>query len=104
MFEELEKADPALKKMVKDIYDCAIDFGAHPNEKSLSSNLDRIEMDTIVEFRLNYLVKDKGYIEMCLRSVAQTGIYSLKMMELIIPERFKMSLLSDKLTKPGKGL
>ena len=104
MLSLLENLDPKLGKIGRSLYERTIDYGAHPNERSLSSMLKQSRKEKDIEFKLNYLTDDPIVIELCLKSSAQIGVLCLKILELILPERFQITGLSEKLDIVSKGL
>lgn len=103
MLQALEITDPALEKAARELYDRTIDYGAHPNERSLSLALKRTNLKDGFKLDLRYLTDDALAIEFCLKSTAQIGVLSLKILQLIISERFKIAELDIKLESISKG-
>lgn len=103
MLQALEITDPALEKIARELYDRTIDYGAHPNERSLSLALKRTDVKNGIRFDLRYLTDSALAIEFCLKCTAQIGVLSLKILQLIIPERFKIAELDVKLERISKG-
>jgi hypothetical protein len=97
MLTLLENIDSKLGKIARSLYERTIDHGAHPNERSLSSMLKQNKKENDIGFKLNYLTNERIVIELCLKSSAQIGVLCLKILELILPERFRITGLSKKL-------
>jgi len=57
-----------------------------------------------IKFSLQYITDNPTSIRFCLKSTAQVGVCSLKILELIIPERFQITGLTEKLKIVSKGL
>jgi hypothetical protein len=100
----LETSDQKIGRMAWILYERTIDLGAHPNEKSLTTMLKQKKKGNDIQFELSYLTDDPKLITLCLKTSAQIGVLSLKILELIIPERFKIIGLSEKLDVVSKGL
>ncbi|MDP8229865.1 MAG: hypothetical protein P9L93_02050 [Candidatus Gorgyraea atricola] len=103
MLQTLKTTDPALEKAARELYDRTIDYGAHPNERSLSLALKRTDVKNGFRFDLRYLTDDALAIEFCLKCTAQIGVLSLKILQLITPERFKIAELDTRLEKISKA-
>ncbi len=97
IIEELKADDKALGGPVEILYERVIDFGAHPNEKSLSTALKKTDLEHSIIFEINYLTSDPLVIAFGLKTVTQVGIACLKIAEKVLPERFKIIGLSDKI-------
>ncbi|MDE2009135.1 MAG: hypothetical protein KGJ09_03555 [Candidatus Omnitrophica bacterium] len=97
IIEELKADEMSLGSAVEILYERVIDFGAHPNEKSLSSALKRTDLKDGVRFDVSYLTDNPKVIELGLKTVTQVGIACVKIIELQFPERFKIVGLSDKI-------
>jgi hypothetical protein len=100
----LKQTNQNLYKQTQTLYNQSIDYGAHPNEKYLSSVLHVIELEQSTQYNIDYLVGDPKLIAFCIKNTAQTGIVCLKMLQLIVPDKFKLSLLDVKLDKLSVGL
>jgi hypothetical protein len=100
----LQKVDPELGRVTRILYETSIDFGAHPNEKSLSCSLKKTEEEGAIRFDLMYLTGNPLPIKLCLKSISRIGVACIKIAGLIIPERFKIMGLSDKIINAQRGL
>lgn len=78
LISEVEQSNVTLGKVAKALYDGCIDFGAHPNERALTSNSEIRQLPTGVEIRVNYLAEDGQALRSALRVCAQTAICSLE--------------------------
>jgi len=104
VLDSLDKDDSRLGRATKELYERCIDYGAHPNEKSLSAHLRQTKTVDAIQFDLHYLSNNLTVIKFGLKSSAQAGVLCLKILELIIPERFKITGLDVKLENASKGL
>lgn len=93
----LKKDNAKIGRITDELYKRCIDYGAHPNERSLSQILSLIEDEKTIEFKLEYFAEGKEVKALCLKTCAQVGTLCLKIFELIIPERFKLTQLDKKL-------
>jgi hypothetical protein len=101
MWPVLNNLDPKLHEKVKYLYSRAIDYGAHPNERSLISALKQTSKGESIQLDFQYLTKDTTFIGLGLKSSAQVGLLCLKMLELIFQKRFEIAGLSEKLKEAG---
>jgi len=97
IFRELEADDPELAKIVKYFYDQTIDYGAHPNEKSLSTVLDIVNGEENMTLSLHFLTDNQTVTKSSLVTLARIGIISLKLSEKILSDRFRLIGLTDKI-------
>jgi hypothetical protein len=88
VIETLEKTDSSICKTTKNLYERAIDFGAHPNEQAITSSLKLIDTESRREFRQLYLTADDLQLSHGLKSTAQAGLCTLYIFRHIFKERF----------------
>jgi len=100
----LKKNHNRLGRMANVLYERCIDFGAHPNERSLSASLKITEEQKGIKFDLTYLTDSTVAIKLCLKTCAQIGVLCLKILQSIMPERFAITGLDSELDKVLKGL
>ncbi len=95
----LTKLDPKVSAAYGEIYERLIQFGAHPNEKSITSNLT-IEKDAGTTM-LNqvYLQGDGKALDHWLRIASQLGICTLKIFERIHHARFAELKVSPRIAE-----
>jgi hypothetical protein len=97
MWPVLNSLHPQLYEQVKKLYDQTIDYGAHPNERSLSSVLKQTGDEKTIEFHFRYITDDLDLIGLGLKRSAQIGLVCLRILELIFPKRFEIAGLSEKI-------
>jgi hypothetical protein len=91
-------------KRFEDLYQRTIDFGGHPNERSVTGNMKMME-ETDRRIMLAVLQHGDGpELEMALKTVAQCGLVSLEMVEVIYAAKFKLLGISDAMLKLRRGL
>ena len=78
------------------LYERTIDFGSHPNEMIITSNIK------IMDYISNYLNSDG--IDNSLRTLAQVGVCVLLIFQEIFRERFELLGVSSELPKLREGL
>jgi hypothetical protein len=79
--------EPKLATIFGKLYDEAIDFGAHPNELQMTSNLRILPGERERRFESIYLQGDGMPLDLALRRSVQIGIWCAKVFALLFPER-----------------
>jgi len=82
--------DKKLGKIYKRLYQEAIDFGAHPNERSVSSNMIHEAAETESRWIQVYLHEDGLALDNALVSTARTGLCCLFIFAQIFETRFQL--------------
>jgi len=104
IFRQLKSEDESLQDKAKSLYDTTIQYGGHPNEKSLSTVLKIDRADGKITFNVHYLTGDINVIKLSLVLLARVGVIALMISEKILAERFKIIGLSDKIKAASIGL
>jgi hypothetical protein len=89
---------------ISELYEHTIDFGAHPNERALMTNLNLAEGEEIVQFELQYLKVDNDWFPLCLRTTAKVGVRVLEIFERIYRNRMALTGLADRLDELKRDL
>lgn len=84
----IEKMDAALSGAYKSLYDRLIQFGAHPNEKSISGNLKLEHSASQTQLLQVYLQGDGHQLDHWIHTANQVGILILKIFEKIHVKQF----------------
>lgn len=95
----LEAVDPSISKTSRQLYERAIDFGAHPNERSITSSMKIIENRDRTEFKQLYLSADSPQLLHGLKSTAQVGLCALYILRHVFKERFDIIGITQKMDK-----
>lgn len=95
VFTALEKRSKSIAKEAKQSYDMTIDFGAHPNERSLFPNLQ--EKQDGHGFNLNIFNNDPYIMRSTLVIIAMISSLVFKIFALIFPDVFKQPNLAIKI-------
>jgi hypothetical protein len=82
---KLKQVNQALRQEVAKLYDTCIDLGAHPNERSVSSNLNL----TDGKISLRLLNTEEGIFQACLLVCVRSGLRVIEIFNLIYPDDFK---------------
>ena len=86
----IEKRDKHTASRFINLYDTSIEFGAHPNERSISGNLDKIDHQDSVVFNLKMLQGDGVALDHALLTVARAGVCSLDILQIPFGARFEL--------------
>jgi hypothetical protein len=84
----LNSVDKKLCSIVKGLYERTIDFGAHPNERALTSSMMMKKGKDNIEIQQIYLHGDSLALDHGLKTTAQVGLGSLCVFQFIFKERF----------------
>lgn len=93
----LESSDKNHADKINLLYQRCIDFGAHPNEMSVTGNMEINQLNNTHEFLQKYLVGDSDSLDHVLKSTAQIGFGVLYVFRLIYRERFDLLEITYKL-------
>ncbi|HEX5758224.1 MAG TPA: hypothetical protein VF121_03440 [Thermoanaerobaculia bacterium] len=100
----LAAADQGLHGAVVKLYERTMDHGAHPNERAFLTNMSIEKVQEGIRLQLNYLSGHSPAFELALKSALQTGIVALGVFEAIVPEKFSILGLSERLALLKRGL
>jgi hypothetical protein len=100
----LSKHDETLGSIADQLYERAIDFGGHPNERALSQVLKLSETEADRLLHVNYLSGHTVAFQSCLKSTAQVGVLVLKVFQKVFPERYDLLGLSERLKELQQNL
>lgn len=100
ILKALEAKSQSIAKEAKDCYDASIDWGAHPNERSLFSNLEEKQDNS--GYSLNILNTDETLTLHSLCTVLSTASLVFKIFALIYPDELKRPNLAMKIDKLDK--
>ncbi|ASL42749.1 hypothetical protein bAD24_I04610 [Burkholderia sp. AD24] len=88
MVRELRGLDENDAEVAERLYQRAIDFGAHPNERALMQGIEEQAAGTDVRFEVSYLFPDGDALEACRKTTTQTGVCALSMWRPLMRERY----------------
>jgi hypothetical protein len=97
VIKTLETIDPAICRTSKLLYERSIDFGAHPNERSITSSMKVIKGRDRIEYKQIYLAQDSKQLSHGLKSTAQVGLCALYIFRHIFKERFDILGITQKM-------
>ena len=97
--ELITEADPKLGAKSRELYDFAIDLGAHPNSRGVIQILTEERDGNIRRFGADYFAHEPPFFENCLMTAIGIGITSMRIFGLLWPEEFKEWGTFDELTR-----
>lgn len=100
--ESIASADGKLAAIYQELYERTIDFGAHPNEKSVLMSVVKefIKTETV---RFMLLQGDGLTLDHALRSCAQVAICALKVLHLIFSNQFEALGIEAKIARAASA-
>jgi hypothetical protein len=104
MLDLLTSSNQHVGSVAETLYDRTIDYGAHPNERALSTNLRKKEGEDFVQFDYNYLHDDPLPLKLALRTCAQVAVCCLRIFQLVYKERFELLGLTVQIERASRGL
>ena len=87
-----------------ELYQRAIDFGGHPNERAVTGNLAINKQGDRREFQQIYLHSDGLTLDHALKTTAQAGVCAMEILQEVFSERFELLGIRDELLEIKKGL
>ena len=84
----LAEIDRDLHATIKTLYERTIDFGGHPNERSVTSNMSMTRVGEVIVVRQLSLHGDSPALEHALKTAAQIGLGALYVFGAIFPDKF----------------
>lgn len=93
----LAAADRNLVASYAELYDSCIDFGAHPNEKALTSNLRIDKTAQEIRYDALFLNANLSSIHHSMLMLTRIGVCSLCIFEIIFPDRLSVGPTRDRL-------
>jgi hypothetical protein len=100
----LKSKDEGLFKVSNELYERAIDLGAHPNERAFLSVMKQRKDESEIRFDSAYLIGNEPALQLGIKSSAQIGICALLIFQKIFEKRFELLGLSEQINHLKKGL
>ena len=97
--DAIASSDPRLNGIFYTLYERTIDFGAHPNEMSVTGGLKIEEKENRKDFTLIYLHGDGTVFDHSLQTLAQIGVCVLLIFQEIFRDKFELLGVSSELLK-----
>jgi hypothetical protein len=86
------------------LYQRTIDFGGHPNERSVTANMSMVEEPDRLMMQAVYLHADGDALDLALKTVAQCGICSLEILQGAFNALFELLGVNAAMLDLRKGL
>ncbi len=102
--ESVSAANRHAGKRFEDLYQRTIDFGGHPNERSVTGSMKMIEEPERRVMLAIMLHGDDAALDMALKSVAQCAMVSLEMLQVIYNSKFEILGINAAILQLRKGL
>lgn len=98
MLNEIESCNPEFGPKTRILYEQAIDFGAHPNETSVTTTLQIIKDGNARQLRSTYLHGSDLPMRFAFKTIENVGICILGIFKDLYHERYDHLGLSNRLT------
>jgi len=99
-----EALDAITAKILHQLYERTIDFGAHPNQMGLLASMRRSETEKEINYQVGILHPDLLALVATLKMAVEVAVGVLKVFQLIFPERFQPMSLDAKIEGIVKDL
>ena len=97
VIDDLEAEDPQNAEVARILYERSIDFGAHPNERSITANLLMEKGSDGIKIQQTTLGGGTVQQRHSLKTTAQVGLCSLYIFRLIFRERFDILGVTERM-------
>jgi hypothetical protein len=104
LFCDVDPRNAKLGKDLRGLYNRAVDYGGHPNERALSSTLEMKREPNQIRFDVSYLSVDGLLIRFSLVTCVLIGLRCLDLFGLVFFERFKILSLDADLDRVRHAL
>jgi hypothetical protein len=104
VLESVKAANRHAGARFEEFYQRSIDFGGHPNERSVTGSMKMTEQPDRREMLAVMLHGDDAAFNMALRSVAQCAMASLEMLQVIFNARFELLGVNAAMLELRRGL
>ncbi|MEO2219451.1 hypothetical protein ABGV49_20555 [Chromobacterium vaccinii] len=104
VMDTLAAADQSLHEKIRTLYERTVDYGAHPNERALTSSMQMRAGGDDVEFLHLYVVDDGPALAHATKTGAQVGLGALLIFRMMFKERFDILEITPKLDELKKQL
>ena len=99
MFAQLNSDDPVYGKAAKALYERTIDYGAHPNEQSVTTTMRLIRDENTRIMQGIYLHGDDIQTQVAAITAAQVGVTSLNIFRNVFRHRYDIAGITETLDK-----
>jgi hypothetical protein len=96
--DALTQVDRGLLQVFELLYEYCIDFGAHPNEKSLTANMSMTEDGKTKHYKVQYLHGNTVFTVGAMKNVARAGLFALFAFQRTMAARFELLGLKEEIS------
>jgi len=100
----LEQKSAAVHGRINTLYERTIDYGGHPNPQAFLTNMTIEQGPNATQLKLNYLAGNSDAIQLALKTVLQVGLASLDVFELVVPQRYTILGIDQRIKNLSRGL
>ena len=104
LMSHVKQRDRTIAQIAKRLYDHTIDYGAHPNERSVNTQVKCGKSGSRFTFEFSYFQLGNVPHSACLLSTVRIGVCSLDLFGLVIPERYRILEIDKILGRVKRGL
>ncbi len=104
ILRKLHSIDDKIHDIAKSLYNWTIDYGAHPNERVVTSQIKVDTADTCHHINFNYFLCGNISHLASLKSTAQIGICCLDIYSHVFPDQFQNLGINNQLDLMRQGL
>lgn len=104
VMDTLRGHDANLHPIIEHLYERAVDFGAHPNERAMTGSMQLEEGPDRVVLQQIYLHGDSLSLDHVIKTTAQIGLGSLSIFRHIFRQRFDLLGIQDVLDQLRREL
>ncbi len=90
VLENLQSADAKTHTVAKRLYEQTIDLGGHPNERTVSTQIETKTSGSHIEFTAEYVLCGDISHKLCLKTAAQIGICCLDIFAHVFEARYRL--------------
>jgi len=97
--DHLKKLSPKLGNNYEKLYERNINYGAHPNERGMTDNIQIVESNNKTITTRVYATDDTDRTFKYLQRTAEVAIWSLRAAEKVYPEKFQLLRITEQLNR-----
>ena len=104
LMNHLQAIDTKTQEIAQELYDQTIDYGAHPNERAVTTQVEVERDGSRVHLTADYFLCGDLPHQVALRSAAQIGVCCLDIFYKIFRERYRILGIDERLDRIRQGL
>lgn len=99
VMNHLQSIDSNTQGIAQRLYNHTIDYGGHPNERAVLTQVQSNRQGSRVNFSLDYFVCNGVPLPACLRATAQVGICCLDILYSVFRDRYRILGIDQRLNQ-----